>query len=158
MAPDRSPALRASDADREAVAQRLRAAHAAGQLDVNEIEERLTAAYAAKTLGDLEPLTADLGPAPPARPRRRSPLEPWREWAGVAVLLNVIWIITCIAAGELLFYWPMFPVGIWGATILVEQVFGVGKRPSRPGGSGQGPGPLRGPTQQPEPPDRPQLP
>lgn len=153
MDPERSPALRASDADREAVAQRLRAAHADGRLDVTEVEERLTAAYAAKTLGDLEPLTADLPPEPPARAgRSRSMTKQWREWAGVTLLLNVIWIITCIAAGQLLFYWPMFPVGIWGAAIVAEQFFGVGQRePRRADRHALHPKP-------PEPPDPPRLP
>jgi hypothetical protein len=52
--------LRASDADRERVASVLRDAYAEGRLDVEEHAERLEAAYAAKTLGELVPLTRDL--------------------------------------------------------------------------------------------------
>jgi hypothetical protein len=51
--------LRASDADREAAADVLRAQCAAGRLDVTELEERLMAALAARTLGELERLLAD---------------------------------------------------------------------------------------------------
>jgi hypothetical protein len=51
--------LRASDADREAVADILRAQCAAGRLEVWELEERLSAALAARTLGDLDRLLAD---------------------------------------------------------------------------------------------------
>jgi hypothetical protein len=53
------PDLRASDADREAVADILRAQCAAGRLDVSELEERLSAALAARTLGELDRLIAD---------------------------------------------------------------------------------------------------
>jgi hypothetical protein len=54
------PELRATDADRERVAEQLRSAAAQGQLTFEELDERLDAAYAAKTGGDLVPLTADL--------------------------------------------------------------------------------------------------
>lgn len=68
------PDLRASDADREAVADILRAQCAAGRLDVSELEERLSAALAARTLGELDRLLADFpvrrsGPRVPARAR-----------------------------------------------------------------------------------------
>jgi hypothetical protein len=57
--------LRASDADRERVAERLRDAMAEGRLDMAEFEERLEAAYRARTYGELVPITRDL-PAPAA--------------------------------------------------------------------------------------------
>ncbi|WP_028646804.1 DUF1707 domain-containing protein [Nocardiopsis sp. CNT312] len=55
--------MRASDADRDSVAHRLREALAEGRLDPDEHSERLDAVYRAKTLGELVPLTEDL-PAP----------------------------------------------------------------------------------------------
>ena len=61
--------LRASDADRERVAQVLHTAMAEGRIDVAELQDRIGVVYAAKTLGELEPLTADLPvSATPARP------------------------------------------------------------------------------------------
>jgi hypothetical protein len=51
---------RASDADRDRVVDRLRDAAAEGRLDLTEFEERMGAAYAARTYGELAPLTADL--------------------------------------------------------------------------------------------------
>src|SRR5215207_7806724 len=57
---DQLPDLRATDADRERVADRLRTAAAEGQLTFDELDERLNAAYAARTGRELEPLTADL--------------------------------------------------------------------------------------------------
>ena len=52
--------LRVSDADRHRVGELLREAAGEGRLDIEELEERLEAAYAAKTYADLVPLTADL--------------------------------------------------------------------------------------------------
>ncbi|MBD0747529.1 DUF1707 domain-containing protein [Streptomyces sp. CBMA152] len=55
--------MRASDAERERVAEALREAVAEGRLDMEEFEERLEAAYKARTHGELAPLVRDL-PAP----------------------------------------------------------------------------------------------
>jgi hypothetical protein len=52
--------IRASDVDREAVVATLREAYTAGRLDLDEFDERMAAAYAGKTWGDLRALTADL--------------------------------------------------------------------------------------------------
>ncbi|MFG3657272.1 DUF1707 domain-containing protein [Streptomyces sp. NPDC047706] len=57
---DDAPELRASDADRERVAEVLRDALAEGRLDMTEFEERLDATYQARTYGELTPITRDL--------------------------------------------------------------------------------------------------
>ena len=57
--PDRG-SLRASDADRERVANVLREAAGDGRLTMEELDERLDAVYAAKTYAELEPITRDL--------------------------------------------------------------------------------------------------
>lgn len=76
--PDRGN-LRASDTDRERVAEILRQAAGDGRLTLEELDERLDAVYAAKTYAELEPITNDLpdsgashvpAPAPPADPAR----------------------------------------------------------------------------------------
>lgn len=54
--------LRVSDADRQAVARRLERAMRDGRLTVVEFDERVQAAYAARTRGELEELTEDLPP------------------------------------------------------------------------------------------------
>jgi hypothetical protein len=70
--------LRISDADRHKVADLLRDAAGEGRLDLDELEERLEATYAARTYADLVPITIDLpahpqqGPATPAVPPRES--------------------------------------------------------------------------------------
>ncbi|MFJ1746037.1 DUF1707 domain-containing protein [Streptomyces sp. NPDC088116] len=61
--PDVHADTRASDAEREQVAERLREAVAEGRLDMEEFDERLGAAYKARTHGELVPLVRDL-PAP----------------------------------------------------------------------------------------------
>ncbi|MFI7704428.1 DUF1707 domain-containing protein [Nonomuraea sp. NPDC049480] len=55
--------LRASDTDRERIAQVLQDAHADGRLTLEELEERLGVLYSARTLGELAQLTTDLLPA-----------------------------------------------------------------------------------------------
>ena len=85
--------LRASDADRDAVADRLRRAAIEGRLDPDELDERLETALSAKTYGELDRLVADL-PGVPATPRppRRTPA------AGMAfaVALRVAFVLAVI--------------------------------------------------------------
>ena len=52
--------IRASDADRDRVAELLQEHHAAGRLTAEEFAERLDAALRARTLGELDTLLADL--------------------------------------------------------------------------------------------------
>jgi hypothetical protein len=83
--------LRASDADRERVAEALREAYAEGRLTAEEHSERVDSVYAAKTLGELVPLTRDLpshaathglaaaSAAPRPAPQRSQPVLPSRS-------------------------------------------------------------------------------
>ncbi len=82
--PSSSPALRASDADRDRVIEVLRAAVADGRLDPAEFDERLDAALAARTIEALAPLTADLVAVPGSvgaltLPLAGTPAEPAAE-------------------------------------------------------------------------------
>jgi hypothetical protein len=76
------PAMRASDRDRQAVAELLRRHLLAGRLELEEFEERLGRAHAARTLVELGELHADLPDLPVAPPvpvpRRRAPRVPGR--------------------------------------------------------------------------------
>jgi len=60
--PHRDPRLdlRVSHDDRERVVERLRQAAGEGRLDIDELEERLERAFAARTYGDLQPLLRDI--------------------------------------------------------------------------------------------------
>jgi DUF1707 SHOCT-like domain len=59
--------LRATDADRDRVVQMLRVAAEEGSLNVDELEERVSAALAAVTRADLVGLVDDLPPSPATR-------------------------------------------------------------------------------------------
>ncbi|MFF1412313.1 DUF1707 domain-containing protein [Streptomyces sp. NPDC058289] len=68
-APAHAPGLRASDADRDRIAQILADAVAEGRLTAEEHSERLDSLYAVKTVGELDVLVRDL-PAPGAGTRQ----------------------------------------------------------------------------------------
>jgi Domain of unknown function (DUF1707)/Cell wall-active antibiotics response 4TMS YvqF len=61
-----SDVVRASDAEREAVVERLRSASAEGRLTLEELTSRTEAAYSAQTRGELERVTTDLPERPAA--------------------------------------------------------------------------------------------
>jgi hypothetical protein len=86
MTEDR-PELRASDTDRERVAEHLRDALAEGRLDMEEFEERLEATYKARTYGELTPITRDLPVAGITAPAVSLHKEPAADgsWAGRVV-------------------------------------------------------------------------
>jgi hypothetical protein len=69
---------RASDADRQATVRHLQDALARGQLTFEEAGDRMSAAWSARYVADLAPLTADLPAAPEA------PTAP--GWTAVAQL------------------------------------------------------------------------
>jgi Domain of unknown function (DUF1707) len=135
------PHLRAADADRAAVAEALGAHMSAGRLSLEEYDERLARAYSAKTYGELAELTADL-PAPkhgtPARTESAAPAQQcavpqqgqwgwddhqsWRAWASTAIIVLVIWAATSLANWELLYFWPVWVIGPWGAVLLARTL------------------------------------
>jgi class 3 adenylate cyclase len=71
----RRPAVRVTDAEREAMVARLQRACSEGRLTLDEFSERVGAALEARTAGDLEQLTFDLPAleAPPATPAMPAP-------------------------------------------------------------------------------------
>jgi fatty acid desaturase len=106
-----APALRIADADRERVAERLRRAAGEGRLAPEELEERLEAAFSARTEAELAPLVADLPSERPVRPpRRRRYLRPF---VATSILLVAIWALT--GAG---YFWPIWPLVGWGFFVL----------------------------------------
>jgi Domain of unknown function (DUF1707) len=82
--------LRASDKDRDQVADILREQYAQGRLTIEEFEERSAAALAARTMGDLAPLTRDLPVAPAPAPASSVRTPVWMfVVAGLAILFAV---------------------------------------------------------------------
>lgn len=141
-----NPDMRVSDADRDKVAAVLREHMAQGRLSVDELQERLDGTYAAKTIGDLQRLTADLPetdlydlPIPAHRrsssagvpaPRgngevyRKSLTAAWASWASVSLICTVIWLISMVGGGHWEYPWPIWVAGPWGAVILAGTIFG----------------------------------
>jgi class 3 adenylate cyclase len=110
-----TPGVRASDADRERVAELLRDHFGAGRLSEEELSERVEAAYGVRTTSELETLTADLPSASGPRPaRRRSALETSvRIHFTVYVLVNLM-LIGIWAASGAGYFWPIWPILGWG--------------------------------------------
>jgi hypothetical protein len=69
------PVVRASDAERDQAVARLRDASVEGRLTLEEFTDRMTAAYDARTHGELDELVRDL-PAP-AAPEPQAPARRW---------------------------------------------------------------------------------
>lgn len=83
---------RASDRDRDEVADRLREAAAEGRLTADELDERLARAFSAVTYGDLDTLTADLPvPVPTSPPSRLARAGWWRRFGA--------WLIDGVVVG-----------------------------------------------------------
>jgi hypothetical protein len=136
--------LRAADADRTAVASVLGEHMAAGRLTVEEYDDRLARAYAAKTYGELEVLTADLPSTAPVRapsagavatgtgsqavrPHRGPHPAAWQAWLRTSLIVLTIWAVTCLASWQLLYFWPVWVIGPWGA-VMLAQTIGGGRR------------------------------
>jgi hypothetical protein len=152
--------IRASDADRDRTAAALREHLAAGRLTTEEFEERLDEAYAAKTLGELDGLMADLpgtdleqlpdaslrraAGSPPlpgrrsrgsveARPGRFSPAwrAAWGSWLAVSLVFLVIWLVSGASGG----LWFLWVPALLGALLLGRWIVGAPasseRRPAR---------------------------
>jgi Domain of unknown function (DUF1707) len=158
MARQRDPKLRASDADRDAVAEQLRDHFATGRIRMDELDERLDKVYAAQTYGELEPLIEDLpGPSPyrdlpvpfPATGTGQgSEVAPfqhgwggelthggpaWGAWASASVICWGIWLAGLISGGSVSGFWPVWVSVPWGGVLLAQAIeehrdHGPGKR------------------------------
>lgn len=104
--------LRASDADREQVAERLRHATAEGRLIPEELEDRLEAVFAARTYGELDALVADL-PGQTVRRRER----PHGGWVGPHPLLRPVPVLALFILA------PVIVSLMLAAAVIVATVF-----------------------------------
>ncbi|HYO38538.1 MAG TPA: DUF1707 domain-containing protein [Nocardioidaceae bacterium] len=89
--------LRISDEDRHRVAEVLRQAAGEGRIDLDELDERLEAAYSAKTYGELVPITMDLpvsgatglaAPQPAPRPEAPASAGPLPRLSGSVAVMS----------------------------------------------------------------------
>jgi Domain of unknown function (DUF1707) len=135
--------MRASDADRQEVVERLRAALDEGRLKMEEYLERMALASEAVTYGDLAPLYADLpesgslaprepaapapapnSPAPPPAIRRGglaalpTPLKVlWTIWGAIVAVNVVVWGLASATTDAVIYPWPLWVAGPWGAAL-----------------------------------------
>jgi hypothetical protein len=125
------PQMKASDADRDAVVAALSEHFQAGRLTSEELEERTGRALAARTLGQLDELTADLpaprpaapaGPAGPAAPPHRSGYLPMVPLVVPLAVLAIVALTLATSAG-------MHGWGIWWvipvALLIVRRLAGA---------------------------------
>jgi hypothetical protein len=116
--------LRASDSDRELVAERLRQAAAEGRLLAEELEARLARALRARTYAELDPLVADL-PVTARRKGRSLSAAP----VGALVLAGVVAVAVVaalMAVALVVLTGFMFAWGFW--IVLAWLLFGRGRR------------------------------
>ncbi len=108
--------LRVSDAERQAVSDRLAEHFADGRLDQAEFDERVGRAMGAKTRADLHGLFDDLpetgAPAVTDRPRRRR---------GHPGLILVLLVVLALTAGHAVF-WAIVPV-LWLGLLVAAVLF-----------------------------------
>ncbi|MFL5823272.1 MAG: DUF1707 domain-containing protein [Solirubrobacteraceae bacterium] len=122
----RRSALRASDVDRERVAEHLRLATVDGRIETDELEERLEAAFSARTYRQLGAVVSDL----PASGEYGDGLPVWaRASLGVA---GSVGVLAAAAAASVIF------AGIAGAsvawTLFGRVLFGRGRGVGLPAG------------------------
>ena len=136
------PDMRASDADRQEVVERLRSALDDGRLKMDEYLERMGVAYEAVTYGDLVPLYRDLPearlavrPQPAAPPAQVPPPKAevamrggfaglptplkvqWTIWATVVSINVVVWVLVSATTAQLIYPWPLWVAGPWGVVL-----------------------------------------
>jgi hypothetical protein len=108
--------FRASDADRERAAQDIREHYAAGRLTEEEMTERVTDAYAARTIGDLRGLLVDLPALPVTRAQQRAALAERRrhlqrrllQQTGGGIALVVVCVAIWLIDGAKGQFWPVW--------------------------------------------------
>jgi Domain of unknown function (DUF1707) len=149
--------MRASDADRQEVIERLRGALDEGRLKMDEYLDRMGHASEAVTYGDLTPLYADLPetgsvarrePAGPASPPAPQPVAAcgwfaslpialrvlWTIWAAAVSVNLVVWVLVSVTTAQLIYPWPLWVAGPWGAVLLAVSVcVARGRHDSHPG-------------------------
>jgi hypothetical protein len=139
-------ALRASDTDRDAVAERLRKAATEGRLSTEELEHRLHAALSARTYGQLDELTHDLPgskvathDSPAIAIAKRHPVATAVAVAFVALTTLAALAAFAVAGGSILLCW-FACYWIFGGNRRHHRHHHRGPLPPGPGGYGRHPG------------------
>ncbi|MEV5413890.1 DUF1707 domain-containing protein [Thermopolyspora sp. NPDC052614] len=132
-----TPEMRASDGDRDRVAEALREHMAQGRLTVEEFNERLELLYTSKTYGELARLTADLPdtdlhnlPARSAQPAKTPAVTKktdlrahWAAWATVVTINWMVYFAVTLSSDGSVYPWPIWVTGPWGIILLLNTIF-----------------------------------
>ena len=128
--PGPSSGLRASDAERERVAEQLPRHHLDGRLDTDELQERLERCYAARTADELSALLADLpgeDPAPRHRPSAGRGFPAGTVLAGVLLVCVLFATLAAVGHGQGHHPWP-FPFPLLAVLLLLRLGWGGPRR------------------------------
>jgi hypothetical protein len=137
--PNQVETLRAADADRHQIAEQLKAALDEGRLSLDEYDDRVRQAYAARTYAELLPLVADL-PKPglsaaevdarrAAEVKREAHRLPmalmvlWTIWGAATAVNIMVWFLVMATAGLDIYPWPVWL--LVPGTALVAVTVGV---------------------------------
>lgn len=114
IAPQASQAIRASDGERDQVVAQLQRHFADGRMTQAELEERVGAALAARTMDQLHALTADL-PGAEVRPARPAMvMDPW-----------VLCLLLCLCPPAGVAYWLLSRRGIGGVWLSQRKLAAI---------------------------------
>jgi hypothetical protein len=111
--PAATPSVRASDADRERVADQLRDHAGAGRLTTDELAGRLDVVYSARTVGELETVLHDLPGEPPLPElvrRRAIARQALVHRAGGALITDALVVGIWLATGAHGNFWPIWVI------------------------------------------------
>jgi len=147
--------MRASDHDRQEVVDLLRRAVGDGRLQMDEYVGRMEFAYQAVTHGDLVPLHADLPAtvsatasatapktAPPAPASRYCLIAVfdglpavlkvlWTIWLTAVSVNVVVWGLVSATTAHLIYPWPLWVAGPYGAVLFALSLPFAASRRSR---------------------------
>ncbi len=110
--------LRASQADREAAIDALKAAYVAGRLSEDEFEVRVGQAFASRTQADLAAITADIPAAPVAAQAARLPGRVVAWGTGVIIAAGALGG-ALLVGGSALILWAITMTGVLLFTVSV---------------------------------------
>jgi len=134
--------MRAADADRQKIAERLKAALEEGRLSLHEYDDRVQQVYASRTYADLLGLVNDL-PAPGLsaeevaarrqaglrREARRLPMALmvlWTIWAALAAINVVAYVLVDVTVDGNVYLWPVWLLvpgaALFAVTIGVQSI------------------------------------
>ena len=135
--PSQVQSMRAADADRQQIADRLKGALDEGRLTLHEYDDRIRDTYAARTYAELLVLVEDL-PQPgistrevqarTAAARRRANRQLpvalmilWTIWGALAAVNVAVWIVVAATADGDVYPWPVWMI-VPGAALLAVTI------------------------------------